>query len=74
MACGYNLYGQLGIGSNTNQNSPVLIPSLSDVKFITTGFSSSYALLSNKYSNNNLFPFFLKFLQKNICKKMMEQL
>lgn len=46
MACGNNDFGQLGIGSNVQQNSPVLIPTLSDVKSIITGRDASYALLS----------------------------
>lgn len=45
---GDNEYGQLGIGSTTQENSPVLISSLSNVKQISASnnFGHSLALLS----------------------------
>lgn len=46
-AWGYNYYGQIGDGTNTNRLSPTLISSLSDIIEIGTGRSHSMALKSD---------------------------
>ena len=44
---GYNGYGQLGLGSTSNQLTPAQIPSLSDVKEIVINDLTVYAITSN---------------------------
>ena len=44
--CGLNNYGQLGTGITNNVYTPIQIPNLFGVNYITTGDSSSYVLLS----------------------------
>ena len=47
---GWNLYGQIGDGSNTNRLSPTLTNSLGTgrtASYVTTGFSHTCALLDN---------------------------
>ena len=45
-ACGYNAYGQLGIGDTTNQASPVTVP-VSNVKQIVAGGYHVFFLLND---------------------------
>ncbi len=41
---GYNLYGQLGNGNNTNSNTPIQIGTASDWSAIESGYNQSYAI------------------------------
>jgi alpha-tubulin suppressor-like RCC1 family protein len=45
---GSNVYGQLGIGTKTNSNVPVLVSGLQDVIAITAGEDQSCALVSDR--------------------------
>ena len=45
---GSNVYGQLGIGTKINSNTPALVPGLQDVIAITAGEDQSCALLSDR--------------------------
>ncbi len=45
---GYNKYGQLGLGSYTNFNSPQKVPNLSKVLSVSSGFGHTCAILSDK--------------------------
>ncbi len=47
MAWGYNAFGQLGDGTETNSDVPVAVSSLSEVTAIAAGYNYSLALLRN---------------------------
>ena len=46
-ACGYNEYGQLGLGNNVNKNIPTIIPNLNNVKQISCGTYHTIFLLND---------------------------
>lgn len=46
-AWGYNAYGQLGLGNTQNLYVPTVIPNLSGVSEIYTGYNHSFAKLNN---------------------------
>ena len=47
MAWGDNFYGELGNGTSTDTNRPVVVKGLSGVKAVSAGGLFSLALLSN---------------------------